>query len=76
MIPRPRPIARIDESFRIQPATPRRGRRVTPSMRAALDDLRLDHLYLVVPGGPTYDLEPRVTVTALGELATQAADLR
>ena len=38
------------------------------SMRAALEDLRLDHLYVVVPGGPTYDLDERVTVTALGAL--------
>jgi uncharacterized protein len=39
--------------------------KVTRSMRTAMDDLRLDHLYLVVPGGPTYDLDDRITVTAL-----------
>lgn len=38
------------------------------SMHAALDDLRLDRLYVVVPGGPTYDLEERITVIALGAL--------
>jgi hypothetical protein len=37
-------------------------------MRAALEDLRLDHLYLVVPGGPTYEVEERITVTALAEI--------
>lgn len=41
---------------------------VSRSMHAALDDLRLDHLYVVVPGGPSYDLEERVTVTALGTI--------
>jgi hypothetical protein len=43
------------------------------SMRAALEDLRLDLLYVVVPGGPTYDLEDRVTVTTLAAIE---ADLR
>ena len=42
--------------------------RVSRSMRAALVDLGLDRLYVVVPGGPTYDLEERITVTSLGGL--------
>lgn len=42
--------------------------RVSRSMRAAFDDLRLDRLFIVIPGGPTYDLEERITVTALGGL--------
>jgi uncharacterized protein len=45
--------------------------RVTQSMRTAMADLHLDHLYVVVPGGPTYDLDERITVAPLagiGEL--------
>jgi hypothetical protein len=42
--------------------------RVTKSMRAAREDLRLDHLFVVVPGGPSYELEPGITVTGLGEI--------
>jgi predicted AAA+ superfamily ATPase len=38
---------------------------VTRSMRAALADLALDHLYVVVPGGPTYRLDEKITVTTL-----------
>lgn len=39
--------------------------RVTKSMRAALEDLRLDQLYVVVPGGPSYEIEEKVTVMPL-----------
>jgi predicted AAA+ superfamily ATPase len=38
---------------------------VTRSMRAALADLALDHLYVLVPGGPTYRLDEKITVTTL-----------
>lgn len=41
---------------------------VSRSMHAALDDLRLDRLFVVVPRGPTYDLEEKVTVTTLGTI--------
>lgn len=39
---------------------------VSRSMRAAIEDLRLDQLYIVVPGGPGYELDPGITVTAIG----------
>lgn len=38
---------------------------VTRSMRAAAGDLSLDHLYVVVPGGPTYPLDDGITVTTV-----------
>ncbi len=44
--------------------------RVSRSMRTAIDDLGLDRLYVVVPSGPTYELEERITVTALAALAS------
>jgi hypothetical protein len=44
--------------------------RLTPSMRIALDDLRLDHLTVLYPGTRTYSLEPRVTVLPLARLAS------
>jgi len=36
--------------------------RVTPSMRIALADLSLDHLYVVCPGNETYPLAAKITV--------------
>lgn len=42
---------------------------VTSSMRTAMSALRLDHLYVVVPGGPTYALDDRVTATTLTAVA-------
>jgi len=47
--------------------------RLTPSMRHALDDLRLEHLSVLYPGERRYDLERRVTVVPLSELATAGA---
>lgn len=47
--------------------------RLTPSMRHALDDLRLEHLTVLYPGERRYDLEQRVTVVPLSELATAGA---
>jgi len=47
--------------------------RLTLSMRHALDDLRLEHLTVLYPGGQRYDLERRVTVVPLSELATAGA---
>lgn len=44
--------------------------RLTPSMRVALEDLRLDHLCVLYPGLRTYDLAARVTVVPLRLLAT------
>jgi predicted AAA+ superfamily ATPase len=46
--------------------------RLSRSMRAALADLSLDRLFVVVPGGPTYDLAERITVTTLGGLADRS----
>ena len=42
-------------------------------MRHALDDLRLEHLTVLYPGERRYDLEQRVTVVPLSELATAGA---
>ncbi len=43
--------------------------RLTPSMRIALDDLRLDQLTVVYPGERSYSLAPRVTVVPAKALA-------
>ncbi len=48
--------------------------RLTPSMRIALEDLSLDGLTVLYPGDRRYQLEPRVTVVPLAELATHVAD--
>lgn len=47
--------------------------RLTPSMRYALHDLRLEHLAVLYPGDRPYDLERRVSVVPLSELATAGA---
>ncbi len=44
--------------------------RLTPSMRIALSDLRLQQLTVLYPGDRRYALDPRVTVVPLTELAT------
>jgi predicted AAA+ superfamily ATPase len=44
--------------------------RLTPSMRIALHDLKLDHLSVLYPGTRSYDLAPRVTVVPLAVLAS------
>jgi hypothetical protein len=43
--------------------------RMTPSMRIALADLRLDHLTVLYPGSRSYTLTERVSVVPLAELA-------
>ena len=48
----------------------------TRSMRVALQDLRLDHLWVVYPGGETYDLDERLSVVPVAEAHALAADLR
>lgn len=45
--------------------------RVTRSMRAAIEDLQLDRLFLIVPHGPTYRLEEKVTTLALGDVNSE-----
>lgn len=44
--------------------------RLTPSMRIALHDLKLDHLTVIYPGTRSYDLGKRVRVVPLTVLAT------
>ena len=46
--------------------------RITPSMRIALSDLRLQHLSVLYPGDHRYSLERRITVVPLAELAAGA----
>jgi len=43
--------------------------RLTPSMRSALVDLRLDHLMVIYPGDRAYPLDDRVTVIPLTKIA-------
>ena len=43
--------------------------RVTPSMRIALADLRLDHLAVAYPGKRRYDLSSQISVWPLADLA-------
>ncbi|MDE3225781.1 MAG: DUF4143 domain-containing protein, partial [Nitrospirota bacterium] len=43
---------------------------LTPSMRIALDDLRLEHLLVLYPGTRRYSLSAHATVVPLSELAT------
>jgi hypothetical protein len=46
-----------------QPAT------LTPSMRSALADLKLEQLIVLYPGSQAYELEPRVRVLPISALA-------
>jgi predicted AAA+ superfamily ATPase len=48
--------------------------RVTPSMRIALDDLRLDHLTVLYPGESLYELDERISVVPLSALGQIGAD--
>lgn len=43
---------------------------LTPSMRAAVTDLRLDALEVLYPGARTYSLHEKVRVVPLGRLST------
>jgi uncharacterized protein len=47
---------------------------LTPSMRIAIADLRLDRLTVLYPGATRYDLAPRVTVVPLAALAESRVD--
>ena len=42
--------------------------KLTPSMRIAMDDLRLDALYVVYPGPHRYNLAPQVEAVPLTAL--------
>ena len=48
----------------------------TRSMRVALKDLRLDHLWVVYPGGEAYDLDERLSVVPAAECFALAEALR
>lgn len=49
---------------------------LTKSMRIALEDLRLDHLYVVHPGASTFPLSPRATALALPQAPSVLRPLR
>ena len=44
--------------------------RVTRSMRSALDNLHLDHLWIIYPGSHAYPVHEQITVWPLREIAT------
>lgn len=46
--------------------------KVTPSMRIALEDLKLKHLYVVVPGDETFPLADDVTAIGLEQIGSLA----
>ncbi len=48
--------------------------RLTPSMRAALADLKLQRLTVLYPGEVRYELQPRVSVVPLAQLARGVAE--
>jgi predicted AAA+ superfamily ATPase len=48
--------------------------KVTPSMRIALEDLRLDHLTVLYPGETQYELDERISVVPLTALGQGEAD--
>lgn len=50
--------------------------RVTPSMRIAVGDLGLDHLYVLYPGADSYALDDRVDVVAIREVIELRRRLR
>lgn len=49
--------------------------RMTPSIRVALDDLELHHLTVLYPGRQAYDLDARVSVRPLADLASAGRSL-
>ena len=49
---------------------------VTRSMQIALDDLRLDHLYVVHPGPHSYPAHEKITAWPLSDLAGLAKQIR
>jgi len=50
--------------------------RMTRSMRIALEDLQLSHLYVVHPGSARYDLEVRAEAIGLPDLLTEVGSVR
>jgi predicted AAA+ superfamily ATPase len=51
------------------------GPSTTRSMRQALDDLSLDHLFVVYPGNEDYPLDKNITVTSLPSILSKLQDL-
>lgn len=49
--------------------------RITASMRTALEDLGLERLTVLYPGSERYELDRRVRVLPLAELAESGAEL-
>jgi hypothetical protein len=49
--------------------------RITPSMRIAMEDLRLDRLVVVYPGLLRYSLAPNIHVLPAAALATEVREL-
>jgi hypothetical protein len=47
--------------------------RSTRAMRIALEDLRLERLFVIYPGPRSYDLDDRLRVLAFGDIGTLAA---
>lgn len=47
----------------------------TKSMRAALEDLRLEHLWVIYPGADRYHLDARITVVPASEIPALAREL-
>ena len=47
--------------------------RVSRSMRTAIEDLRLERMFVVIPSGPTYEIEEGITVAALADVGDLAA---
>ncbi len=48
--------------------------RMTPSMRSALADLELDHLFVIHAGAMRFALDPKVTALPAAEVLTTGAD--
>ena len=42
--------------------------KITKSMRSALEDLKLDHLYIITPMGKLYQLDEKIMVVPLDKL--------
>jgi len=59
----------VEVKFSDAPAT-------TRSMRTALDDLSLDHLWIVYPGRHRYPVDPRITAWPLDDIGELSAALR
>ncbi len=61
---------RFGVEFKLQEAP-----RLTPSMRIAKDDLRLEHLWVIYPGSERYPLADGVTVWPLRDVSALSGDL-